>query len=210
MIRVNISISSVAGYLPSSTEDNNAAFAGITARPHGLQPSVPSLTPAQEAALRAQQVDIQMKDADDRNVVWKVDGDDDERDAEGEPDEGYVIAVDGTYIRVDPSVDPQVPIGIRNQNGSIDPMPVARIADTAKDLHGESAEHPMDVDSASVPEAQFGGISEEVPTRVSELVRLIDYVFFNAHSEFTCSRTCSQHLTTLISNKLNKYPPHKT
>ena len=167
IFRVNINIASVAGYLPSSTEDNNAAFAGITPKPQGFQSTIPSLAPLQEATLRAYQVDVQMKDAEERNVVWGVDGDDDDRDAEGESDDGYILTADGTYERANPGVDHHAPIGLRNQDGHIVPMPL--ISDANGRLAGNLS---ANADSVSVPEAQFGGVSETVPSRVGELVSL--------------------------------------
>jgi hypothetical protein len=147
-----VTITSIATYLPSSTEHDNAAFAGTTF----CQPSAPSLTPVQEASLRVQQAEKQSKDADERNVAWSgectvqlhdIDG-------EGEDDPEYVRLPDGAYERVnvhEPEVDNMAPIGLRNETGAIEPLMLS-----------------MQVDS----EAHFGGVSEQVPTRLQELVRL--------------------------------------
>ena len=145
-----MSITSIATYLPSSTEHDNAAFAGTTFH----QPLAPSLTPVQEASLRVQQAEKQSRDADERNVAWSgecaVQLHD--MDGEGEDDPEYVQLPDGTYERIkfhDPGADNMAPIGLRNETGTIEPLASS-----------------MQVDS----EAHFGGVSEPVPTRLQELV----------------------------------------
>lgn len=66
---VDVKVASVSGYLPSA-EDNNAPFLGTTdGNPFG----VPPLTPAEEAAMRAQQIEVQRHDALERRVVWDAD-----------------------------------------------------------------------------------------------------------------------------------------
>jgi meiosis-specific protein len=144
-----VSITSIATYLPSSTEHDDAAFAGTTFH----QPLAPSLTPIQEASLRIQQAEKQSRDADERNVAWS--GEDavqlSNLDCEGEYDPEYVRLPDGTYEKVkfrDPGMDNMAPVGLRNGNGTIEPM--------------------SQIDS----EAHFGGVSEPVPTRLQELVRI--------------------------------------
>jgi hypothetical protein len=91
--------------------------------------------------MRAEQAAKQSKDAESRNVVWSADvaveGDD--LDAEGDDDDEYVRNADGSFV----------PIGVRNEDGVIEPI-------------------PMDVE-----EAHFGGVSQTVPTRLHELVRLL-------------------------------------
>ena len=67
---VDVKVTSVSGYLPCG-EDNNAPFLGTTDR---TLFAAPPLTPAEEAAQRAQQVEAQRQDAAERRVVW--DGDD--------------------------------------------------------------------------------------------------------------------------------------
>lgn len=111
---MNLDITSVASYLPSSMEDNNAAFAGTTSN-H----VPPILTPIQEAALRAQHDEMQMKDAETRNVIWATD-DLTDQDAEGNDDDEYVRRVDGSGY--DKIVDIMKPIGIRNWEGVIEPI----------------------------------------------------------------------------------------
>ncbi|KAJ7481133.1 HORMA domain-containing protein [Mycena galericulata] len=128
---VNLSVASIATYLPSSTENEHATFTGTTTRPA----SAPTLTPVQEASIRAEQAAKQSKDAELRNVVWSADEDAD-LDAVGEDDPDYVRTPDGTYV----------PIGMRNEVGVIEPLPV--------DLQEE---------------AHFGGVSQTVPTRLDDL-----------------------------------------
>ncbi|KAF8205628.1 HORMA domain-containing protein [Mycena galopus ATCC 62051] len=109
---VNLSVASIATYLPSSTENENATFTGTTTR----GPAAPTLTPVEEAAVRAEQAAKQSKDAETRNVVWSADvgveGDD--LDAEGEDDEAFVQTADGTFVA----------IGVRNEEGIIVPIPM--------------------------------------------------------------------------------------
>ncbi|KAI9065377.1 HORMA-domain-containing protein [Trametes sanguinea] len=95
---VDVKVTSVSGYLPSG-EDNNAPFSGtMTGNPFGAPP----LTPAGEAALRAQQLEAQRQDALERRVVW--DGDEGLLDSE-------------------PRVDTKSkPIGIRDVAGNIVPL----------------------------------------------------------------------------------------
>ena len=68
---VDVKVTSVSGYLPSG-EDNNAPFTGITDKNIF---AAPSLTPVEEAAMRAQQIEIQRRDAVERRVVWNSDDD---------------------------------------------------------------------------------------------------------------------------------------
>lgn len=147
-----MSITSIATYLPSSTEYDDAAFAGTTFR----QPLAPSLTPVQEASLRIQQAEKQSRDSDERNVAWSGEGAVQLRDVdgEGEDDPEYVQLPDGTYERIkfyDPEVDNMAPIGLRNETGAIEPL------------------MPSMQEGS---EAHFSGVSEPVPTRLQELVCL--------------------------------------
>lgn len=66
---VDIKVTSVSGYLPSG-EDNNAPFLGTTDRSLF---AAPPLTPAEEAAQRAQQIEAQRQDAMNRRIVWDAD-----------------------------------------------------------------------------------------------------------------------------------------
>ncbi|KAJ6502009.1 HORMA domain-containing protein [Mycena sanguinolenta] len=108
---VNLSVASIATYLPSSTDNENATFAGTTSR----GPAGPSLTPVEEAAARAEQAAKQSKDAETRNIVWSADGDvqpDDLLDADGDDDPDYVKNADGDFV----------PIGVRNEDGVVEPI----------------------------------------------------------------------------------------
>ncbi|KAJ7633058.1 HORMA domain-containing protein [Roridomyces roridus] len=108
---VNLSVASIATYLPSSTEHENATFTGTV---NGA--SAPSLTPVQEASIRSEQAAKQAQDAETRNVVWSADAsvEGDDADAEGEDDPDYTRGPDGTFV----------PIGVRNEAGVIGPLPV--------------------------------------------------------------------------------------
>ncbi|KAF7337922.1 HORMA domain-containing protein [Mycena venus] len=109
---VNLSIASIATYLPSSTENENAPFAGTTSR----GPTAPTLTPVEEAAVRAEQAAKQSKDAETRNVVWSADAgvEGDDLDAEGDDDPDYFRNADGNFVA----------IGVRNEEGIIEPIPM--------------------------------------------------------------------------------------
>ncbi|KAJ7217029.1 HORMA domain-containing protein [Mycena pura] len=140
---VNLSVASIATYLPSSTEDDHATFTGTTTR----TAVPPTLTPVEEASVRAEQAAKQLADADSRNIVWSADTavEGDDIDADGEDDEGNygneIWNTDGTSR----TEDGLVPIGIRNEEGSIEPL------------------------SIDVEEAHFGGVSQNVPTRLYDL-----------------------------------------
>ncbi|KAF8743650.1 hypothetical protein AX14_001704 [Amanita brunnescens Koide BX004] len=143
---VNLSVTSIATYLPSSTRFDNATFGGITQ----FDPAT-SLTPEQEACMRAQQREEQVDDADDRNIAWS--GEDNvelvDMDADGEDDPEYVQLSDGTYEKrpVLEAPDIVTPIGIKNDRGIIEPL-------------------PMEVDQSEVC---FVGVTEVVPTGLAEL-----------------------------------------
>jgi hypothetical protein len=115
-----------------------------------------------------------MKDAVVRNVVWSVEGDEEDPDAEGEPDEGYVLTADGTYEKQTAIGDDlPVPIGFRNQEGMIVPIPLEENGDgQARYVTEDETDAVMDVDPVTQTEALFEGMSEPVPTRVGELVSL--------------------------------------
>uniref|UniRef100_A0A0W0FFC8 HORMA domain-containing protein n=1 Tax=Moniliophthora roreri TaxID=221103 RepID=A0A0W0FFC8_MONRR len=106
---VEVNVSSIATYLPSSTEHENAPFTGLTSS----KVLEPSLTPVEEAARRAEQTFKQMEDADKRNVVWAAEAEE-VSDADGEYD------IDPDYM---PTQLRTGPIGIRGAGGSIDPLP---------------------------------------------------------------------------------------
>ncbi|KAF5380914.1 hypothetical protein D9615_004163 [Tricholomella constricta] len=144
---VNLSVTSIATYLPSSTQHDNAVFGGTTSRP----PAGLNLTPVQEASLRAAQAEQQVRDAQERMVAWSGEEavETDDADGEGEDDPDYEKLPDGSYRRVaSDGAGNLIPSGIRNnETGNIEPL-----------------SGPMDVE-----EAYFGGVPEIVPTRLSEL-----------------------------------------
>jgi meiosis-specific protein HOP1 len=172
---VNVGIQSIVAYLPS-TEDNDAAFTGTT-----TGASAPSLTPLQEANHRAQQVELQTKDASERNVVWDVEHGLGDADAEGEDDPDYVdgVFVGGSKVN-DSGVEILVPIGIRNEEGVIVPIKFSeRGVGTDENVMMQmerkagSGERGMrvDMDVDDTSEEHFGGFSERVPLHAGELVR---------------------------------------
>ncbi|KAF7295596.1 HORMA domain-containing protein [Mycena indigotica] len=136
---VNLSVASIATYLPSSTENEHATFTGTVSYPAGCPPP---LTPIEEAAVRAEQAEKQMQDADKRNIVWAADaaveGDDDLLDCPGDEEEGYLLRFD--------SEAGMMPYGVRNADGRIEPI--------SKEMEVEM---------------HFGGTSQAVPTRLEEL-----------------------------------------
>ena len=138
---MNLSVTSVASFLPSSsTEHDGAAFLGTTS----LAAS-PATTPLEEARKRADQAAKQVADAEHRNIAWSTEDDIilTDEDAEGDDDHDYVKGPNGEYVKTDVSL-----IGIRNAEGEIEPIPP--IPDTE--------------------EAHFDGITEEVPTRLDLFV----------------------------------------
>lgn len=139
---VNLNISSIVTYLPS-VEHQEAVFSGTTDS-HSV---IPTLTPMQEAAIRAQQIEQQEKDADLRNLVWPAEADLD-MDAEGEDDPDYARQSDGSFLRVSDS-HILVPVGIRNETGIIEAIPNAKPTETV-----------------------YGGGPEQVPIHLNDLVSL--------------------------------------
>ncbi|KAJ3013263.1 hypothetical protein NUW54_g1639 [Trametes sanguinea] len=137
---VDVKVTSVSGYLPSG-EDNNAPFSGtMTGNPFGAPP----LTPAGEAALRAQQLEAQRQDAFERKVVW--DGDEGLLDSEPK--------VDAKSARPN-ALDNLRPIGIRDVAGNIIPL-----EETASPVPGKDK-----------LEARYAGRPESVPLCIGELAK---------------------------------------
>jgi len=171
---------------------------------------VPSLTPAQEAALRAHQIDVQMKDAAIRNVVWSVEGDEDP-DAEGEPDDGYVLTADGTYEKQTAAGDSlPAPIGIRNQDGLVVPIPFedGDGDGQARYAREDGPDVVMDVHPVTQSEVVFEGVSEPVRTRVGDLVCLHSV---SKGRELILYRFKIWQMQRMsYSIKLSKYVLHKT
>ncbi|KAF9227764.1 hypothetical protein BS17DRAFT_693612 [Gyrodon lividus] len=107
---LTMKVVSVSSFLPSSTEDNNAVFTGITAH------CPPKLTPVEEARLRLEDAELQKNDALNRNVVWDADEDE---DAQGEE-----VSDDGIVLTRYNGEVPMMPIGIRGDDGAILHIPV--------------------------------------------------------------------------------------
>lgn len=154
-------IESIATIIPS-TDNNDAKFAGITS---GI--SAPTLTPIEEASIRAQQSKVQAEDAINRRVVWDAENGmgDNDADAEGDDDPDYI---DGVFVGEgkmnDSGVEIMAPIGIRMEDGMIKPLSASDKAAL------------MDVDGAS-QEMHFEGRAEYVPPRAGELVCLEVMIF---------------------------------
>ncbi|KAJ4466587.1 HORMA domain-containing protein [Lentinula lateritia] len=106
---VDVSVSSIATYLPSSTEHDNQPFGGTVARSVALVP--PGLTPAGEIALRAEEIKKQIVDANSRRVVWAAE---DEPKEETEETETSGVSGKGPDI-----VRKPIPLGIKNDNGEV-------------------------------------------------------------------------------------------
>jgi meiosis-specific protein len=142
---LNLSVTSIASFLPSSTEQDDLAFAGTTTYA-GVRPT---LSPIQEATFCKQQAEKQREDAETRNIVWSVENnlELDDPDGDGDDDPEYVRLPDGRYEKISAIS----PIGIRNKDGIIEAM--------ACSVPGQSSE------------AQFGGFSENVPIRLQDIVR---------------------------------------
>lgn len=141
-ISVSMKVVSVSSFLPSSTEDNNATFTGLTNR------CPPKLTPVEEARLRVEDVELQRKDALRRHVVWDADADADvDEDALGEEisDEGIVL------VRCNAN-GAMVPIGVRGDEGKILPIPVHQDQGKGTNI------------------IEYGGHADITPTHVGHLV----------------------------------------
>ncbi|KAI0780584.1 HORMA domain-containing protein [Trametes elegans] len=142
---VDVKVTSVSGYLPSG-EDNNAPFLGTTSgNPFGAPP----LTPVEEAAIRAQEIQVQRQDACERRVVW---------DAEDGLASGVPSGDDGGYMERPQktkrsALEHVAYMGIRDEDGNILP-------------HGRGGEAPCSTTSA---EAQYAGRAEFVPLCIGQL-----------------------------------------
>ncbi|KAF4608196.1 DNA binding protein [Pleurotus pulmonarius] len=152
---VDVNVRSVVSYLPSSTENDDSTFAGTIS----VDNNAHKLTPVQEANARVVEAENQLKDAEQRNIAWAVDGVVvGDEDAEGEEDPEYELGPEGQYVRATPKgpvvPNENVPVGMRSTDGEI--IPLAR-------------PHHADEGSMDIDEAHFGGISEEVPTHVAQL-----------------------------------------
>ena len=138
LLRVDVKVQSIVKYLPSE-EKNDDHFAGIVS-----VPNTGVAGPICTSSGRAEQIETQKKDAEDRVVAWTVE---DSRltdmDAEGEDDPEYFN---------DSGI---VMLGRRNPDGTIEPLQ-------------ERDDDAMDMDEAEV---QFFGHREPVPSHVGKLVR---------------------------------------
>ncbi|KAG9226586.1 hypothetical protein CCMSSC00406_0006189 [Pleurotus cornucopiae] len=152
---VDVNVRSVVSYLPSSTENDDSTFTGTIS----VDKNAHKLTPVQEANVRVVEAENQLKDAEQRNIAWAVDGVVvGDEDAEGDEDPEYELGPEGQYVRTAPKgplvPNENVPVGMRSIDGEI--IPLAR-------------PHHADEGSMDIDEAHFGGISEEVPTHVAQL-----------------------------------------
>ena len=156
---VNISVTSIASFLPLSTEQDNLTFTG-TAFPNAR----PTLSPIQEDTFCKQQAEKQREDAETRNVVWSGENSlelhdldticNNDLDADCDDDPDYIRLPNGLYEKI----DAMFPIGVRNKDGKIE-----AITYTAPEQSSE---------------AQFGGFSENVPIRLQDIVCFSFHFFF--------------------------------
>lgn len=126
--------------------------------------------------------------------MWDAEGGLGDADAEGEDDPAYA---DGVYKKAnDSGVEIFVPVGIRNEEGMIEPLPVEDGRDREPTQVGRT--HAMNVDNTS-EEALFGGLSEYVPPRAGELVcsSFQSYIFLHKSDySIECKRyTCDGTVT---------------
>ena len=134
----------MVSYLPSRTERDNAIFTGTAnVGAHGAPPSS-----SDELFKFSKEAEVHEEDAQTRNLVWSAEADLElgDADAEGEDDPGDLVqGPDGVYV----SRSTLVPVGLRNENGDIEPVPR---------------------DESRTPTAHFQGIKEPVMTRLQEIV----------------------------------------
>ncbi|KAI0785638.1 HORMA domain-containing protein [Abortiporus biennis] len=143
---VDVKVASVTSYLPS-LEDNNAPFLGTVC---GQGATAPPLTPAEEAITRAQQVDAQRRDAQERNVVWNAEEAASDIKSEDDMDQ------DAIPIRSNSQV--YEPVGIRDTDGTINPCEPNQDSDSL---------------STSISEVRYVGEQENVPSQVGQLEKTI-------------------------------------
>ncbi|KAI0373008.1 hypothetical protein BV20DRAFT_938979 [Pilatotrama ljubarskyi] len=159
---VDVKVTSVSGYLPSG-EDNDAPFLGTT---RGNPFAAPPLTPAEEATMRAQQVEVQRKDALERRVVWDADAkctdvtvtEDEEQRVNGlimSARADFSCMTSGARGKLDSSVEPIGPIGMRDDDGNL----IAYKGRGGKGAFGTYTEL----------EAEYAGRPEAVPMCISQL-----------------------------------------
>ncbi|TFY66672.1 hypothetical protein EVG20_g4411 [Dentipellis fragilis] len=139
---VDVHVASVSGIIPP-TDDNSAPFSGTTSSPHP--------TATYDMASRKAEIEIQKRDAAERNVVWDADnlGRTDSRDvdAEGEVDPEYM-----------PHEADDSGRGARYEQ---------QVAERREHMQGSGGD--MDVDGGNTQELLFGGTSETIPSCVGHL-----------------------------------------
>ncbi|KAF9526943.1 HORMA domain-containing protein [Crepidotus variabilis] len=128
---VKLTVTSIASFIPPPlTQDKDTS----------------TMTPLQEVNLSMREAENQLEDAEKRALVYSADQEvdlDTDADAESEDDLGYVRQADGVYA---PAGMP-VPIGIRGEEGAINPIPV----------------------ESTIEEAQFDGVSEKIVTNLQDM-----------------------------------------
>ncbi|KAJ3760807.1 HORMA domain-containing protein [Lentinula raphanica] len=117
---VDVSVSSIATYLPSSTEHDNQAFSGTVNRTGLAVP--PSLTPAAEIALRAEEIKKQALDAETRRVIWTA-----EECSAGIEDTSMAHAQGPDFVRK--------PIGIKDDDGAIRGLVSKNVQESFEERH---------------------------------------------------------------------------
>lgn len=147
---VDINVQTVSSILPAPEHDN-MPFTGVVS---GSCKVGPHTEPAYDAEVRA--LEAQKRDAEERNVLWRF-KDDHDFDADGEIDPDYVAS----QKSADRTDDQFVPIGLRQDDGTIVPIP--------EEMHGKA----MHVDSYAKgsEEAHFIGAFTTVPRDIEALVR---------------------------------------
>lgn len=112
---VSIGIASIASIIPNG-EDNNAHYSGLTTG-KACPTDTPSKSFNNPLYSQRRETDAQLEDASKRPIVWDADIDVSKspgyEDAEGEPDP--------TFGESSASFQPDVPIGIRGPDGSVQP-----------------------------------------------------------------------------------------
>ncbi|KAI0672868.1 HORMA-domain-containing protein [Trametes maxima] len=145
---VDVKVTSVSAYLPSG-EDNSAPFLGTTTgNPFGA----PQLTPAEEAAVRAKQAEVQRQDANERRIVWDADD-----GLVGSDGTGNAERCSNGAQRRDPSTHPRrvALLGIRDEEGHLVPL--------------RNQEEFHDLPEAA--EVQYAGRPESVPVCIGQLAK---------------------------------------
>ncbi|KAG2020134.1 hypothetical protein CC2G_005502 [Coprinopsis cinerea AmutBmut pab1-1] len=175
---VNLKVASVASFLPSSTDNDDALFTGTVTK--ALLPT--KLNTEEDTAAFQKQAEDQEEDAKTRNLAWSAEEDLDDVDAEGEDDPDYIQRPDGTYELVSgKGLQESVPLGRRKENGDIEKTIVPDTGSIEACFQGFQESVPLgrrkengDIEKTIVPdtgsiEACFQGFQESVPTRLQDL-----------------------------------------